>query len=416
MLHSAMDSLIKDLNANEAARLLILLDDRLTSLINAAEPDRDEKNGAEAAKPSPGEETKAASAMRRTSQREAAERSATVNHPGPQSEHPPRQAPTPSEVRTAPVAGEQSPEAPLIPSDPIVAVPLQPEARPRPGAELPSFEAMIASAARASVEKPQIEEPQPGPTLDATPNAPAAAEESSDGPKPADLPPPPTAPVVTPDVVDEESEEPSDDEPEWIEEDLEDGADLQEAIETEAPRQRLTERLLSRFRLPGLGRRQSADAARPEEANVEDDAAEVLAEDVAESFEEAGAAFPEPDVIADPRLRRLHAAADQLSTGQLLAEAALRTSNRIELRKVDGGLDLIVKGLPKPLGTVRLSEADGHVHYQPRFGLDNPNREPNRADLEIWMKAMADVVVRVLEDIGRRRNGGEAGSKKDEAS
>ncbi|HWJ72943.1 MAG TPA: hypothetical protein VNX29_07240 [Kaistia sp.] len=295
-------------------------------------------------------------------------------------------------------------------------MPPQPEAIPRPGAELPSFEAMIASAAKANLARPQTEEPEPGPPLEATPNAPPVAEESSDAPKPADLPPAASAPVVTPDVVDKESEELPDDEPEWIEEDLEDGADLQEAIEIEAPKQRLTQRLLSRFRLPGLGRRQTVDAARPEEADVEDEAAEPLAEDIVESFEEAAAPFPEPDAIADPGLRRLHAAAEQLSTGQLLAEAALRTSNRIELRKVDDGLDLIVKGLPKPLGTVRLSETDGHVLYQPRFGLDIPNREPNRADLEIWMKAMADVVVRVLEDIGRRRNGGEAGSSKDEAS
>ena len=227
---------------------------------------------------------------------------------------------------------------------------------------------------------------------------------------PAPVPPaivgPPPPPVPRP----ADSAKTTEPEEDWIEEDFEEGEDLA-AVPEPQPSERkagLAGRLLSKLRLPGLKRRPADAEAElepaPDDEDIYDEVEDDVVDDEDERFDtdEQAEPVPAPGVV-DRNLRRLHGVAAQLVDGDLLAEAEKRTGNRIELRTVPAGLDLVVKGLPTALGTVRLSADDGHVVYQPRFGLDLPAREPNRADLELWTKAMGDLVVRVLEDIAERR-------------
>ncbi len=469
MLHAAMDALIKDLNANEAARMLILLDDRLTSLINGAEVDRDARPTRVApAEPRQAELRQAAAEPRQAAAEPASVADAT---PPPSPAHPVETArPTPSQARgdapviaptvvvappraSAPVA-QPVPEPPLsaplpasdIPSAPIMAVPQLAEPAPvkmPPAAPaFPSFEDMIASTARANVEsKPEpvvevvpvtkvapakapVEATAPlGAVVTSSPKAepaligPAEAAPMKAAALPPVSPPPPAKPIAPPAAMVPrpqeapargDDDEPADDDDDFIEEDFEDGEDLVEAAEAEEKKPGLAGRFLSRFRLPGLGRR--AAPAEPVDAVATEPDDELEAEDAATPLPAAQPVNP----VRDLSLRRLYAAVDQLPVGELLAEAEQRTGNRIELRKVDDGIELVVKGLPTALGSVRLSSEDGHVVYHPRFGLDLPHREPNRADLELWTKAMGDLVVRVLEDIAERRKArlaSEPGSK-----
>ncbi len=454
MLHAAMDSLIKDLNANESARILILLDDRLTSLINTAEIESETRStvsrDAELPRSAPAPVTK-------MSDREPPSVSPTLVGAGeprkplgptpaplhPAAEPLPRPVDASDLVASAPKAIEVAPSLPLIltaesappdegdiPATPIMAVPPAAERSPtdshlaRPAFRAP--EDPVASAARANVEvsaepndtalpKPLIASPPPQriaegsqPKVDVgSPSVPAAVEAVA-----AAIASPPVGMVVptptgsaTAGPQDEAvyAGEEAEDDSEWIEEDLEDGDDLDVEPEPE-PESHLEERkggfagrFLSKLRLPGLGRRRAeAELAPAFEEGIEEESVGV---DL--SAEERNEGAPVSAALAD-NLRRLHGVAEHIAAGQLLAEAEERTGNRIELRSVPTGLDLVVKGLPTALGTVRLSE-DGHVLYQPRFGLDLPDREPNRADLELWTKAMGDLVVRVLEDIAARR-------------
>ncbi len=458
MLHAAMDALIKDLNANDAARILILLDDRLTSLINSADVEPQPRPAPAqntetprvepaqvvppAAEPTPRDEP---TPQVRAS--EAPKPSSTMTvRPGTPATPPPKPAaaapktvdtppsPAPAPVESSPPDIAEIPVTPIIAVPPAAAATAAESLTGRPA--FPSFEDMIAGAARARIDsKPELKETVPpsetpklpeagqskpaevmaasapdasatelkaAPDLVATPAAVAAvaaalAPSADSAPEPAPSDEPPAA----------VAEDPGED-AEWIEEDFEEGEDLaldggpegegKPAPEPDAPKVGLAGRFLSKLRLPGLGRRR-AEALPDEEPAAEED----FPDDDDTVAELADSEAVSPAFLAN--LRRLHGAAEHIAAGQLLAEAEERTGNRIELRTVADGLDLVVKGLPTALGTVRLSADDGHVLYHPRFGLDLPNREPNRADLELWTKAMGDLVVRVLEDIAARRKG-----------
>ncbi len=454
MLHAAMDALIKDLNANEAARLLILLDDRLTTLINGAEIDREAKPArvgpaeprpaeplpamaepAVAAEVAPQPPARAPEPVRPTPSPARmdppAKPASAVAPPAPPQASPPVEQAEPEPPAPAPIPATDIPSAPIM----VVPQPAEPAPVKTPPAApaFPSFEDMIASTARAKVEAkpdPVAEAPPPpkaGTVATAVqPDTAALVSESAPSPSksepavigpvqvvpkpavsaPVALPPPSAKPVAPPAAsVPRPQEAPApalDDEPadaddDFIEEDFEDGEDLVEAAEAVEKKPGLAGRFLSKFRLPGLGRR-AAPVEPVDEAEAEGD-------DEAEAEDEATPppAAPALNPVRDLSLRRLYAAVDQLPVEALLAEAEQRTGNRIELRKVEDGIELVVKGLPTALGSVRLSSEDGHVVYHPRFGLDLPHREPNRADLELWTKAMGDLVVRVLEDIAERR-------------
>lgn len=438
MLHASMDALIKDLNANEAARLLILLDDRLTSLINSAEVDREARlTRPQGAEPS-GEPARpvaeaasaplpqpAAAPPRARTPMEARKAEPAAPPPAAKAEPPPAEAgkaktvaPPPAETEPPPaeppVAARQ-PAPPLqdIPSAPIMAVPEPTAAAPLRPTRTPPPEETPREAAKPEPAPPQEAPPQEAPAREEAPAeqpepvpAPAAkVVKPAAAPPPAakviPLPPPPPPPAAAVDEPDEEL----DDEPDFVEEDLDNGEDLEEELEEQDRPKRGLAGLLSKFRLPGFSRRRDSERDEPPDDRLDDeppDDEELFPEDEEDEEDEAPASAASERAF-DVNLRRLHAAVDQLASNHLLDEAAARTGNRIELTKVETGLDLRVKGLPTPLGTVRLSEIDGHVVYQPKFGLDLPDRDPNRADLEIWMKAMGDIVVRVLEDIAARR-------------
>lgn len=521
MLHASMDALIRDMNANEAARLLILLDDRLTSLINAAaelEPKPDRKRpdrpfagvpptmgdirpaDAAAERPlarpvapvampatiasAPGEavsdETAASDAevsvdakrgapaaagaapsdqLRESQTTSSAQPPATpkppVFEPLSAKPVPPRAtalANPPPVGEPAPKAAEPSEPEGLVDSGPILFVPPPPPPKPvAPAAR------SVASAGPSEPAKPTTAETRPASDAppvsvkpEAVPPAPPASSKAvstsalsappiaasaaiaSSTPETA-RPLPPIAPLTEPTETLEEEGDASDKE-DWVEEDFEDGEDLEEEAEAakaddpfedetvevaEPPVDEASAKpasggglfgggLFSKLKLPGFGRRKAEekapqrDAADGEPHDLQDDLDDEFEDDLDEDLIE-----DEDEPAASDHaigIGRLHAVVDQLAADNLLDEALRRTGNRIELRKVEEGLDIVVKGLPAALGTVRLDETDGHVLYQPRFGLDLPEREPNRADLELWLKAMGDVVVHVLADIAQRRS------------
>ena len=522
MLHASMDALIRDMNANEAARLLILLDDRLTSLINAAaelEPKPDRKRpdrpfagvpptmgdirpaDAAAERPlarpaapvampaasasAPGEAVSdetaapvaevsvdakggapaaagaAPSDQLRESQTTPSAQPSTA--PKPPAFEPLSAKPVPPRATTLanpPPVGEPAPKAAepsgpegLVESGPILFVPPPPPPKP-----VPSAARSFASAGPSEPAKPTTAETRPASDAppvsvkpEAVPSAPPASSKAvpisalsappiaapatvaSSTPETA-RPLPPIAPLTEPTETLEEEGEASDEE-DWVEEDFEDGEDLEEEAEAakvddpfedegvdvaEPPVDEASAKpaqggglfgggLFSKLKLPGFGRRK-AEEREPERAAVVDEESDELLDDLEDGVEDDldEDLIEDEDEPAEPDhavgVGRLHAVVDQLAADNLLDEALRRTGNRIELRKVEEGLDIVVKGLPAALGTVRLDETDGHVLYQPRFGLDLPEREPNRADLELWLKAMGDVVVHVLADIAQRRS------------
>lgn len=519
MLHASMDALIRDLNANEAARLLILLDDRLTSLINtvAAQPEEKQDRG-RTDRPLPGTRPPAAPSMpprsfadrgdpkpvpadspppvsqaSKTTDAEAvsprpvassfqkaapdtpiasatggkigapavaASASLPSSHVAP--EPPPARTPVPE---PATGAAPQQHEAEL-PGGPILFVP------PPPPPRAPSIDRTVGPTAVATpASPPEAGAPAlPGTSRTASPSggepplvpgglaelppsieaAVVAATPSASIPKPDDAAEPrtvmpPAPPLESPtDFRDEEERE--EDGEDWIDEDFEDGEDLARQAESDEPQDPFEDEkaatddtptkpaqggglfsggLLSKLKLPSFGRRKAQETEKEPEPVAADEEADDLLEEF-EEFEEleefdeleeetlASEAEALPARMEGPSesaLRRLHQIIDQLAAENLLDEALRRTGNRIELRKVEDGLDIVVKGLPAALGKVRLDAADGHVSFQPRFGLDLPERGPNRADLELWLKAMGDVVVHVLADISQRRSksGGPAG-------
>jgi len=517
MLHASMDALIRDMNANEAARLLILLDDRLTSLINSAAAEREPKPDrkrpdrpftgvvptmsealpAEAppehapamaadavAKPmatesASGKDATAKVAVPATGSpaeaKHGAPAAASAVSPPPLPETPasskppvfeppapkpfapkatavPPPAPTPE---AKPKAAEHSEAETLSDSGPILFVPPPPPPKPSLADRL----AAVATPAQpATVVKEDAEPLQPAisaagkpealpPEPPAVPKA-APASALSDAPKQPSAAPvaplpevarplpavPPVAPLTIPAETIAEQDEGS--EPDWIEEDLEDGEDLKERVEADTPSDPFEDEtadvaatpaaaapavpssagglfgsgLFSKLKLPGFGRRKAEEkeaeraSAEGEADDLLDDLDDAFEEDLDEDLIEAEDDLAPSEADHDRDIRRLHAVVDQLAADNLLDEALRRTGNRIELRKVEDGLDIVVKGLPAALGTVRLDAKGGHVLYQPRFGLDLPEREPNRADLELWLKAMGDVVVHVLADIAQRRS------------
>ncbi len=528
MLHASMDALIRDMNANEAARLLILLDDRLTTLINTAATEREPKpdrkrpdrpfsgvaptfgEALPAEAPAEQQSTKAADPVAKSVASEAASSkdmpgksaasvaelpsdakpdasdsagavkpeplgatsvASTAGSPAaakpsvaeplkPKPLTPKATTPLPTPLADEPepqLKAARPPEAEALPdTGPILFVPPPPPPRPvrvedrsatptgpLPPAKAPAGEAATHGSVSPAAGKAEAPPPVPPSVPKAAPSpapldSPKEATAAPSVPSPDLSRPIPALPPVVP--VSERPEtlaEPEDasDEPDWFEEDFEDGEDLEERAEagktadpfddatddvSEAPVEAAQgspasggglfgSGLFSKLKLPGFGRRKAEEKAPQRAADdaddlQDDDLDEGLDDDLEEDFLEeedepaAAAAEHELDV------RRLHAVIDQLAADNLLDEALRRTGNRIELRKVEEGLDIVVKGLPAALGTVRLDQTDGHVVYQPRFGLDLPEREPNRADLEIWLKAMGDVVVHVLADIAQRRS------------
>ena len=523
MLHASMDALIRDMNANEAARLLILLDDRLTTLINAAaaerepKPDRkrpdrpftgvgptfgealpteapDEQRSTKAAEPvatpvageSLSGKDVSGKPQASVSGLPAGAAPGSTGSAGIMKPEPVRATPAAS-TAGAPATAKPSVAEPLTPKPPAptTAIPLPPPPADEPepvltAARPPESEALpdsgpilfvppplppkpvrVADVSAAPAKAPGSEMAAHGPATPAAgkaetlppapPSMPKAAPAAAlpDSPRPAPAGPvpaspdlsrptpaiPPVAPFAERPKTAAEPEDASD-EPEWVEEDFEDGEDLEEragagktddpfddeiaevaaAPADEAPASPASggglfgSGLFSKLKLPGFGRRKVEEKA-PQRAAT-DDETDDLQDDIEDGFDDdldddliEDEDEPTPSA-ADHELdvRRLHAVVDQLAADNLLDEALRRTGNRIELRKVEEGLDIVVKGLPAALGTVRLDETDGHVLYQPRFGLDLPEREPNRADLELWLKAMGDVVVHVLADIAQRRS------------
>lgn len=518
MLHASMDALIRDMNANEAARLLILLDDRLTTLINSAaaehEPKPDRKRTdrpfagvaptmsdpllAEApadnssakpvdpvAKPAAGETASgkdaSAKAVTPTIELPAAAKQGAPAASGAVSPPPLRATPEPSKPPVseplaikpvAPNATNGMPPAPPPEVKPKAAEPLEsetfadggpilfvPPPPPKPASLVDRLAAFAAPAQQATavredagalqpvsstvgksealpLEPLAIPNSGPASALSDPPKPPSAAPDtaSPDVPRPLPVIPPAASPTVPVETIAEQDEV---SEPDWVEEDFEDGEDLRDQAEdgetadpfddesvevaatpvAEAPAAPATGGglfgggLFSKLKLPGFGRKK-AEEKEPQRAAADDEVSDDALDDFYEDFDDD----LEEDLIDDEDepapfeadherdIRRLHAVIDQLAADNLLDEALRRTGNRIELRKVEEGLDIVVKGLPAALGTVRLDETDGHVLYQPRFGLDLPEREPNRADLELWLKAMGEVVVHVLADIAQRRS------------
>lgn len=520
MLHASMDALIRDMNANEAARLLILLDDRLTSLINAAaelepKPDRKRPDRPSAGvTPTMGDIRPANASAERPLTRPAA----PVAMPAASASTPVEAVSDETAAPVAEVSVDAKAGAPAAagaaPSDQLRESQTTSSAQPSTAPKRPIFEPLSAKPvpprATASANPPPVGEPAPkadepsepeglvdsGPILFVPPPPPpkpvppaarsvaaagpieaakpttAETRSASDAPpsvKPETLPPasqasskavptsalaapsiaaseavvssapetarplPPIAPLTEPTETLEEEGDASDEE-DWVEEDFEDGEDLEEEAEAakaddpfedevvdvaEPPVDEASAKpasggglfgggLFSKLKLPGFGRRKAEektpqrDAADGEPDDLQDDLDDEFEDDLDEDLIEDEDEPTAPDNAIG--IARLHAVVDQLAADNLLDEALRRTGNRIELRKVEEGLDIVVKGLPAALGTVRLDETDGHVLYQPRFGLDLPEREPNRADLELWLKAMGDVVVHVLADIAQRRS------------
>ena len=509
------------MNANEAARLLILLDDRLTSLINAAaelepKPDRKRADRPFAGVPPTMGDARSADA---SAERPPVKHAAPVAIPAASASAPGEpvasEAPAPEAEVSADAKGEAPAASGPAPSDQLRESPTASSLQPSPAPKPPIFEPLSAKPlpprATAPAKPPSVGEPVPkaaepsepeglldsGPILFVPPPPPpkpvppAARSVASAGPieaakpttaetrlasdasplsvKPESVPPappaskgmptsplsarpiaapaavasstpetarslPPIAPLTEPAETLEEEGEASDEE-DWVEEDFEDGEDLEEEAEAakaddpfedeavdvaEPPVDEASAKpaqggglfgggLFSKLKLPGFGKRK-AEEREPERAAVLDEDSDELLDD----FDDGVDDDLEEDLIEDEDepaapehavgVGRLHAVVDQLAADNLLDEALRRTGNRIELRKVEEGLDIVVKGLPAALGTVRLDGTDGHVLYQPRFGLDLPEREPNRADLELWLKAMGDVVVHVLADIAQRRS------------
>lgn len=91
----------------------------------------------------------------------------------------------------------------------------------------------------------------------------------------------------------------------------------------------------------------------------------------------------------------------------LLAEASQQAGKRIEIRRVESGLDLVAEGLAEPLGTVRLGQkGTAKVVYAPRVGSRTYKIEPDAEEFERWAISIVEVWRTALANVGQRRRQG----------
>lgn len=95
---------------------------------------------------------------------------------------------------------------------------------------------------------------------------------------------------------------------------------------------------------------------------------------------------------------------DRSGVPALLAETSRQSGRRVSMRRVDGGLDLVVEGLSEPLGTVRLATSGlTKVVYAPRVGLRAFKIEPDPLEFERWAQSIIDVWHTAMTNVEQRR-------------